>query len=204
MSESRLGGFLGRWSRLKADARQGIEPPTPTQPSSTPAQPTSEASTLAPTSDHANTPTQAPTPAPTLDDVAQLTPQSDFRAFVKRDVASDVKNAAMKKLFTDPHFNVMDGLDVYIDDYSQPDPLAPALLRQMASAKFMNLVEDEADTAATAPVGDNPTQTPPQSVAQSAPDISATDASPPDHDHTDLRLQPDPAARHPDPGKSTA
>ena len=29
----------------------------------------------------------------------------------------------MKKLFSDPHFNVMDGLDTYIDDYGKPDPL---------------------------------------------------------------------------------
>jgi hypothetical protein len=37
-----------------------------------------------------------------------------------------VRNAALKKLFTDPHFNVMDGLDVYIDDYGKPDPCRPA------------------------------------------------------------------------------
>ena len=29
----------------------------------------------------------------------------------------------MKKLFSDPHFNVMDGLDTYIDDYGKPDPI---------------------------------------------------------------------------------
>jgi hypothetical protein len=40
-------------------------------------------------------------------------------------VAPEVKNAAFKKLFADPHFNVMDGLDIYIDDYSKPDPLPP-------------------------------------------------------------------------------
>ena len=43
-----------------------------------------------------------------------------------RDVAPDVKNAAMKKLFADPHFNVMDGMDTYIDDYSKPDPIPPS------------------------------------------------------------------------------
>ena len=31
----------------------------------------------------------------------------------------------MKKLFSDPHFNVMDGLDTYIDDYGKPDPIPP-------------------------------------------------------------------------------
>ena len=38
-------------------------------------------------------------------------------------------NAALKKLFSDPHFNVMDGLDTYIDDYGKPDPIPPSMLR---------------------------------------------------------------------------
>ena len=58
-------------------------------------------------------------------------------------VAPEVKNAAMKKLFADPHFNEMDRMDIYIDDYSQPDPLPLAMLRQMNGAKFLNLFEDE-------------------------------------------------------------
>ena len=62
-------------------------------------------------------------PPPTLDDVAQLTADSDYSRFVRSDVDDGVKRAAMKKLFADPHFNVMDGLDVYIDDYNKPDPL---------------------------------------------------------------------------------
>ena len=58
-------------------------------------------------------------------------------------MAPDVKNAALKTLFTDPHFNVMDGLDIYIDDYTQPSPLPLSVLRQMVSAKALGLVEDE-------------------------------------------------------------
>ncbi len=46
---------------------------------------------------------------------------SDFKPFVAKNVAPEVKNAAFKKLFADPHFNVMDGLDTYIDDYSKSD-----------------------------------------------------------------------------------
>jgi hypothetical protein len=58
-------------------------------------------------------------------------------------VAPEVKNAAMKKLFADPHFNVMDRMDIYIDDYSQADPLPLAMLKQMNGAKFLNLFEEE-------------------------------------------------------------
>lgn len=75
-------------------------------------------------------------PAPTLQDARQLTPASDFRPFVARAVAPEVRNAAFKQLFSDPHFNVMDGLDIYIDDYSKPDPLPLALARELLEAHF--------------------------------------------------------------------
>jgi hypothetical protein len=43
----------------------------------------------------------------------------------------------LKKLFRDPRFNVMDGLDVYIDDYSIADPLEPELARKLAHARYI-------------------------------------------------------------------
>jgi hypothetical protein len=46
-------------------------------------------------------------------------------------VDAATRTAAVKKLFRDPQFNVMDGLDVYIDDYSKPDPIPPALLARL-------------------------------------------------------------------------
>jgi hypothetical protein len=49
----------------------------------------------------------------------------------------------MKKLFADPHFNVMDGLDIYIDDYSIPSPLSEQDLKKMVAAQFVKLVEEE-------------------------------------------------------------
>ena len=98
------------------------------------------------TADH-QPPAQPPEQPPTLslDDVKSLTSQSNFAPFVARDVAPEVRNAAMKKLFTDPHYNVMDRLDTYIDDYSRPDPLPESMLRQMASAKFLKLFEADGE-----------------------------------------------------------
>jgi hypothetical protein len=191
-------GFFSRWSRRKAEVRQGREVEEPAPPPSV----TSPApSTVTAASTPVPRPTVAPpavtatpeAPLPTLDDVAQLTPDSDFSNFVARGVSPDVKNAAMKKLFADPRFNVMDGMDVYIDDYSQPDPLAPAVLRQMASAKFLRLVDDDA-----ARPGDTPDASAPQVVAQSTASTPLTEV--PLHDNADLRLQQDPAARRPSPG----
>ena len=160
-------GFLQRWSRRKAslgapvpDGPPNTHPAPP--PLATPATGGVQApdaliskggpqslnmppSALAPAPGMAQ-PSEThtdPQPAPSLADTEALTPASDFRPFMGQGVAPEVKNAAMKKLFADPHFNVMDRMDIYIDDYSQPDPLPLAMLRQMNGAKFLNLFEDE-------------------------------------------------------------
>ena len=178
-----VDGFLGRWSQRKQAQRAGVplaEPPPPTPaPVSTlapipaidppvPGAPSAVETGVQPA------PEPAP-PPPSLEDARQLTPASDFRPYMARDVAPEVRNAAMKKLFADPQFNVMDRLDTYIDDYSLPDPLPAAMLRQMASAQFLKLFDD-----------DNEAETP------QLPE--------PDHDHTDLRLQPNHAAGQVEPG----
>ena len=119
-------GFLGRWSQRKQAVREGRELVEPLPPAIEPV--------VAP----APEPESPAAPPPlTLDDARALTAESDFSPFVGRGVAPEVRNAAMKKLFSDPHYNVMDRLDIYIDDYSKPDPLPAAMLRQMASAKFL-------------------------------------------------------------------
>ena len=157
-------------------------------------------------------------PALTLEDVRSLDPSSDFKPFMARGVTTDVRNAAVKKLFADPHFNVMDRLDIYIDDYSQPDPLPAAMLRQMVSARFLNLVEDEPASGPNVPVaGDDADSPPAADVAQSGlpPELPApTDGAPtpgaepgstdPDDAHTDLRLQPDDAAERQGAGPGPA
>jgi hypothetical protein len=130
-------------------------------------------------------------PLPSLDDANALTPNSDFQPFMRPGVTADVRNVAMKKLFTDPHFNVMDGLDIYIGDYNTPDPMPAGMLQKMVGAQLLGLFDkpDEAvaKTAATAesarpavsPAADpggNPEQSPaaPQGspvVAQSPPSL---------------------------------
>lgn len=72
---------------------------------------------------------------PTLDEAATLTPQSDFSRFVARGVDENVRRCALKKLFADPHFNVMDGLDIYIDDYNKFTPLPAAVLVALNHAR---------------------------------------------------------------------
>jgi hypothetical protein len=196
--------FLSRWSRRKVQAREGL---TPSEPPAAPAATGNAAPPLPPltVATPANLPAQsvntaaAPAaaaperpqpPPPTLADVATLTRESDFSRFVAPGVDGEVKNAALKKLFADPHFNVMDGLDTYIDDYSKPDPLPASMLRKMAQAAFLGLVDPEPPAATAAAV--TPTAQAPNAEVEPAAHCSATTPEP-DED-TDLRLQPHDAA----------
>ena len=186
-------GFLGRWSQRKQAVRKGKPVIEPVQVQSMPLNP-SLVSYPAQAEVHADNAlqnqVQAPEkiPPPTMQDVSNLSSESDFKPFVARDVAPEVRNAAMKKLFADPHYNVMDGLDIYIDDYSKPDPLPKAMLRQMASAKFLNLFDEDPDP-------ENRPLNPARDHAGAA--LPLTEPPVPtqtiDHDNTDLRLQQDDA-----------
>ena len=191
-------GFFGRWSRRKQEAQGGLQQPEPLTklegaPADAPASPM--ASPEPPSAqDHP--------PLPTLEDVQALTPQSDFQPFMRQGVGPQVRNAAMKKLFADPHFNVMDGLDIYIDDYSLPDPMPAGMLAKMASAQFLKLVPEPAEEGAERPAQDpdavTPTRPATQVVAQSLE--SSAKAEHPPHDDPDLQLQPDPAPAGPGTG----
>ena len=204
-------GFLSRWARRKAEARGGAptteaepapsvpadrgEPPLPTAP----AVPVSTAPPLESTASPAVTPEP---PLPTLDDVARLTKDSDFSPYVARNVDARVRNAAMKKLFSDPHFNVMDGLDTYIDDYGKPNPIPLSMLRRMNQAAVLGLFADESDADAKAPLPAlaSPDGVDPAAVAQSKLPVSPSAPEPSTDDDPDLQLQRDDADRRPGAG----
>jgi Protein of unknown function (DUF3306) len=209
------GNFFSRWSRQKAQSQaqaqvQAEAPPAPAVLPGTAEGANPAVAVPAPVSVAAPTPasTSSPDPAaPTLADVAQLTPQSDFAPYMGRTVTQAVKNAALKKLFADPHFNVMDGLDIYIDDYSIPSPLSPEELKNMVAAQFIKLVDDPEASAVPPPAPDALAAA--QPVPEHDPDPVACDPGDPGtatsetphgtdpHDHPDLQLQPDDAAQRP-------
>ena len=103
--------FASRWSRRKEEARQS-PPQAPAKKAVDPK-----------------------APAPELPPVDKLTIDSDFRAFFHPKVDEGMRRAALKKLFSDPRFNLMDGLDTYIDDYSKTEPIPPAMLAGMKTAQ---------------------------------------------------------------------
>jgi hypothetical protein len=76
-------------------------------------------------------------PGAPLPPVDSLTIESDFSPFMAREVDPGVKRAALKTLFRDERFNVMDGLDVYIDDYTKPAPIPPGWYAKMAQMAYL-------------------------------------------------------------------
>jgi uncharacterized protein DUF3306 len=110
--------FLKRWSRRKLEkARE--EPAAAPAPADRPQPPPAGAVTGA---SH-----PAPAELPAVDSLRGLA--SDYKEFLNPQVDENLRRSALKKLFHDPHFNVMDGLDVYIDDYSKPDPIPESMLK---------------------------------------------------------------------------
>ncbi|HRA79330.1 MAG TPA: DUF3306 domain-containing protein [Burkholderiaceae bacterium] len=180
------GRFLSRWSRLKRRSRDeaasgqagaGADRSTRRDESAMPApavpaaarppdgsgDPDDVALPANPAANFAQRDAQAAvTPQAGNDDdaplpaVESLTPGSDFRPFMRAGIDSATRNAALKRLFADPQFNVMDGLDVYIDDYGKAEPIPEAMLRRLveeqASRLFDPAIVDAAHAARVAQV----------------------------------------------------
>lgn len=163
--------FLSRWSQRKQQARE--------QEKALPAETPKPA---------------AETPLPQLPPVEQLGMDSDYRGFLHPKVDEALRRTALKKLFSDPHFNIMDGLDTYIDDYSISDPLPAAMLGELKQAQnilaWARETEEEAElrrhppavvdaeriadhsgAAETLPAADS------AAPATTAPDTAATDTA---------------------------
>jgi hypothetical protein len=172
MAERDDDNFLSRWSRRKVAVKQGAavvaEPPVVAPEPALPVRAEVSKPLASPSIPQGER--EAAPPPLTLEDVSQLTKESDFSRFVAPGVDPGVKNAAMKKLFaSDPHFNVMDGLDTYIDDYNKFEPIPKSMLRQLVSARALGLIDDELEE-------------------QPKPD------NPPTHEDAAVQLQPDDAA----------
>ncbi|AVR96263.1 DUF3306 domain-containing protein [Pseudoduganella armeniaca] len=130
-------GFLRRWARLKSGAAEAQVAPPPVAAEPGPAAP------------------------PTLADVAQLGADADFSRFVAPGVDGTVRRLALKKLFADPHFNVPDGLDIYMDDYTRADPIPAAMMAALHHARNVFGAaageQDPADPAAPDPAATDKT-----------------------------------------------
>ena len=105
--------FLRRWSRLKHE--QAAQKPAEKQPLEK---------------------KEGETP-PALPPVDKLTPDSDFTGFMQPKVEDALRRAALKKLFSDPHFNIPDPFEAYSGDWTGGEPIPPEMLATLNQAKTL-------------------------------------------------------------------
>ena len=172
------GSFISRWSRRKKEARE---------------QPVEKAG-------ETPSPVDAKPPVPDLPAPESLTFDSDYRQFFHPGVDEDMRRAALKKLFSDPRFNVMDGLDVYIDDYSRTEPIPAAMLAGLKQAQnIFQWAKEDAEERRKAEAGaENATQdvgvdAAPESLearsdAPDVPDVRASEPAPVSRSVTESRV----------------
>ncbi|HEX6298055.1 MAG TPA: DUF3306 domain-containing protein [Burkholderiales bacterium] len=109
--------FLSRWSRLKQEK--------PVEKDDNPVAP------------------QADAAPPELPPVESLTPDSDFRSFMHPKVADALRRVALKKLFSDPHFNVADPYEAYSGDWTVGEPLSEEMLASLKQARSVLFREED-------------------------------------------------------------
>ena len=109
--EKKEEAFLDRWSRLKRE-----------QPQERPAAPVEKG-------------LEQEAPAAPLPAVEDLKPDSDFAPFMNPKVDDDTRRSALKKLFSDAHFNVADPFEAYSGDYTKSEPIPELMLAAINKAR---------------------------------------------------------------------
>jgi hypothetical protein len=86
-------------------------------------------------------------PPPALPPVESLTPESDFAGFMHPKVKEELRRLALKKLFSDPHFNIPDPFEAYSGDWTGGEPIPPELLATLNQARTVLFTEEEKKAA---------------------------------------------------------
>lgn len=138
-------GFLGRWARRKLEvkqeelarqARKQVEAPSVENNTTEVQSSVSEADVSALPKHAQEAAPQAPAVVlPTEADLDAVSQGGEIRNFMNPQVSGDLRNKAFKALFSQPQFNQMDFMDVYVDDYSVSKPLTSAMIDMMALGK---------------------------------------------------------------------
>jgi hypothetical protein len=121
--DNKTEAFLSRWSRLKQEQDQ--------LPGKRPEQETE---------------------APALPPTDQLTLQSDFSGFMHPKVEDALRRAALKTLFSDPHFKLADPFEPYSGDWTVGEPIPQAMLDSLEQVKTM--LRKPPEPAAQAPAAE--------------------------------------------------
>ena len=179
------GSFLQRWSRRKQAAQAGVVPTETAAEGATQiaaidpqraaqASPSRKAGRSAdPGADPSADADTKHTELPSLDSLQGL--QSDYLDFMQPKVTQQLKRAALKKLFADPHFNVIDRFEAYSEDYTQADPIPAAMLRGLNQAKGLLFPHDDPKQDAPKPDAPKPDESKPDEPNQERALPSAVD-----------------------------
>ena len=129
MSEDREA-FLDRWSRLKQE--QAAAKPVVTEEKRE----------------------EKEEPAAILPPIDQLTAESDFRPFMGARVDTGTRRTALKKLFTDAHYNAPDLFEPYSADFTGGEPIPEEMLKTLNHARKLLFDEPEKTAEAAAQSGE--------------------------------------------------
>jgi hypothetical protein len=130
---------LSRWSRLKraaADERSGHTTNPPERGVDDASATTQDGVVVLP-NEGRETVSHAAVESIELPSMSCISLTEDFTPFMQANVPQALKQQALRALFKEPHFNVMDGLDIYIDDYTVFEPIAPEVMATLSSWKWL-------------------------------------------------------------------
>lgn len=116
-TDEKKEAFLDRWSRLKHDSAKEEEQKA------------------------------AESPKPSLPPVDKLTPESDFSGFMNPKVQDALRRVALKKLFSDPHFNIADPFEAYSGDWTGGEPIPEEMLAALNQAQRLLFSEKQEPAA---------------------------------------------------------
>ena len=121
--------FLGRWSRVKREQEQR-----------------SQEAAAVPQGNQAE---QKP---PELTPVDKLTAESEFSGFMHPKVADALRRQALKKLFSDPHFNIPDPYEPYSIDFTAGEPISEEMMATLNQARTLLFSDEQKEQALAADV----------------------------------------------------
>jgi hypothetical protein len=127
--------FASRWSRRKIEARKTEQKPAGPNPDDAPA-PQAVTAANAPGAPAAD----AEPPLPPVESLKGLA--SDYTGFLKPGVDDNLRRSALKKLFSDPHFENFERFEAYCEDFTKGESIPLAMLKTLEHAKGL-LFDDE-------------------------------------------------------------
>lgn len=152
MSQERIEGFLGRWSRLKQAGRTGeaqvdADISEAEAGRKSPASEIDQQTSAAPSEGEVRGEAEAQKPEVrdfSKFDFDSLGYDSDYEQFMEADVPDDVRNTALRKLWvSNPVLANMDGLDDYCEDYTDAAVCLPKGMMKTAYRFGRGFLSDE-------------------------------------------------------------